>query len=68
MARCKTYHAQKWNICKESRNDEESEQWSDSKNPNKHGLTRETQKKGSIKQWGVLSIIEYATPMDEITK
>ena len=34
----------------------------------KHGLTRKITIKDSIRQGGVLSVIEYATLMDEITK
>ena len=34
----------------------------------KHGLTRKINIKDSIRQGGVLSVIEYATLMDEITK
>ena len=34
----------------------------------KHGLTRKMNIKDSIRQGGVLSVIEYATLMDEITK
>ena len=41
-----------------------------SKNQNRteHGLTRKIAIKDSIRQGGVLSVIEYATLMDEITK
>ena len=34
----------------------------------KYGLTRKIKIKDSIRQGGVLSVIEYATLMDEITK
>ena len=34
----------------------------------KHGLTRQIHIKDSIRQGGILSVIEYANMMDEITK
>ena len=69
MARCYTVHTEKErNIREKSGNDEKNEHRTKNKNQNERRTHKNITIKDSIRQGCVLSVIEYATLMDEITK
>ncbi len=59
---------QKWNRRKKSGNNSENEHKPQSKTPNKIWTNKRNNEKNSIRQGGGLSVIEYATLIDEISK
>ena len=58
----------KWSIRKESNNDQENKYKPQSQNPYQTRTHQRDQIRDSIRQGGVLSVIEYATLIDEIAK